>query len=358
MQVISIIPRLLPVTDGVGDYALNLARQLCRDFGIDTHFIVGDPTWKGTSEIEGFSISQVTRRSASTLRSLLSFHHQTSITVLLHYVGYGYAKRGEPFWLVEGLERWYNGTGNAQLVTMFHELYAFGPPWTSAFWLSPLQKNLATRLAQLSDRCLTSRKPYADTLFTLSQGKQTAIPTLPIFSNLGEPEKVPKLTERQRRLVVFGGQSNRQRVYQKSSAELNRACQLLGIEEVLDVGPSTNLSLSTVNGVSVVEMGKQPAPVISRLLLNSLAGFFDYHTDFLAKSTIFAAYCAHGILPISARCNGGPVDGIAVGKHYWIPDTQAIGLMDLTEGQAIADNAYTWYHTHNLLVAAKTFAPF
>ena len=27
-------------------------------------------------------------------------------TVLLHYSGYGYAPRGAPFWLVEGLEHW------------------------------------------------------------------------------------------------------------------------------------------------------------------------------------------------------------------------------------------------------------
>ncbi|MFZ4728709.1 MAG: glycosyltransferase family 1 protein, partial [Pseudanabaena sp.] len=68
--------------------------------------------------------------------------------VLLHYVGYGYAKRGCPVWLVDGIQRWKNLYPDRLLVTMFHELHASGtPPWTSSFWLSPLQKNLVTRLA-------------------------------------------------------------------------------------------------------------------------------------------------------------------------------------------------------------------
>ena len=40
------VPRLPPAIDGVGDYALNLARQLRKDFNIQTHFIVGNSTWK------------------------------------------------------------------------------------------------------------------------------------------------------------------------------------------------------------------------------------------------------------------------------------------------------------------------
>ena len=354
--VIAIIPRLPPVFDGVGDYALNLALQLRKDFGIETHFVVGDPTWTGASAIKDFSISQVTLRSAATLLSLLSTHYHSLTTVLLHYVGYGYAKRGAPSWVIEGLERWHNNTANAYLVTMFHELYAFGSPWTSAFWLSSLQRKLAVRLVQLSDRCLTSREGYAKLLYELSLGKQTQIPTIPVFSTIGEPDLVSPLAERERRVVVFGSASNRLRVYRESFAQLELTCQLLGIEEIWDVGSSTSLTLSSVNGVSVVQLGQRSAAEISGFLLNSLAGFFDYNPDYLAKSTIFAAYCAHGLLPVSARCSNLPVDSIEAGKHYWIPEAQTKGWKNLVELQVIADNAHTWYQTHNLSVQAKTFA--
>ena len=353
--VISIIPRLPPVVDGVGDYALNLALQLRKDFGIETHFVVGDPTWTGATLIEGFFSTQVSLRSAVTLLSLLPTHDQMP-TVLLHYVGYGYADRGAPSWLVEGVERWYNNTANAYLVTMFHELYACGPPWTSSFWLSPLQRNLVVRLAQISDRCLTSKQGYAKLLSELSFGKHTQIPTLPVFSNIGEPEQVPSLAERERRVVVFGSPSNRLRVYRESFAQLSQTCQQLGIKEIWDVGPAANLTLSTINGVPVVQLGQRSAVEISGFLLKSLVGFFDYNPDFLAKSTIFAAYCAHGLLPVSPRYSSLVIDGILGGKHYWMPDDQTKGWKNLVKLQAIADNAHTWYQTHNLSVQAKTFA--
>jgi hypothetical protein len=40
-KIHQIIPRLPPAIDGVGDYALSLARQLRHDYDIDTHFIIG-----------------------------------------------------------------------------------------------------------------------------------------------------------------------------------------------------------------------------------------------------------------------------------------------------------------------------
>lgn len=356
MQVTSIVPRLHPTVDGVGDYALNLARQLRADFNIETHFVVGDPIWPRATQMEGFPISQMTVRSAPTLLSLLSGNCQHSTVVLLHYVNYGYAKRGCPIWLVDGLQRWLALGINRVLVTMFHELYAFGPPWASSFWLSPLQKNLAGRIARLSDRCLTSKQLHAEILYQLSRGKHKAIPTLPVFSNIGEPEPVPNLAKREQQMVVFGGRSNRLKVYRESLAQLELACQLLEIEKILDIGPVTGLNLSTLSGVPIVERGQLSDTEISSTMLNSLAGFFNYPIDFLAKSTIFAAYCAHGLLPVSPQGNTFSVDGIADGKQYWTVDNQTTGLLDLEEVQAIADRAYTWYQTHNLSAQAKVFA--
>ncbi len=353
MLVISIIPRLPPAIDGVGDYALNLARKLFQEFGIKTHFLVGDPTWAGATQIEGFPITQVSVCSATSLFSLLPSDRPA--TVLLHYVGYGYAKRGCPSWLIDGLQRWRTVSNHRLLVTMFHEVYASGSPWTSAFWLSPLQRKLAARLAQMSDRCLTSKQLYAEILSKLSQGKHCQIPTLPVFSNIGEPDQVPPLAKRSRQLVVFGSRDSRLRVYQKSLAELSYACQALGIEKILDVGSTKGLTLSEVNGVPVAEMGRQPATEISNILLNSLAGFLEYNPDYLAKSGIFAAYCSHGVLPICTRTNGLLVDGTEPGKNYWVPVNNTSSLKDLVEMQVIADNAYTWYQSHKLSVHTTTF---
>jgi hypothetical protein len=355
MIIIQIVPQLPPVINGVGDYALNLARQLRQDFGIDTQFIVGDRSWKGETTIEGFSIRSLEDFSSQSLLSLLSEIFTTNI--LLHYVGYGYAKRGCPIWLVDSLQQWRNGNDRRQLITMFHETYAVSrQPWTSSFWLSPLQKQLAARLAQLSDLCVTSLQEYSQIISSLSFGKHPQVHALPVFSSIGEPTKVPSLAERDRRLIVFGGRGRRIKVYQKSTAEINLACKLLGITEIVDIGPLTGLNLSTIGNVPIREMGECSAMEISEIFANSLAGFFNYNIKRLAKSTIFASYCSHGILPISSHSIPLAIDGIQVGKHYWIADERALHDSKIEACQAISDNAYHWYQTHRLSVQAQLMA--
>lgn len=355
MPLISIVPRLSPATDGLGDYALRLARELQINFGIKSGFIVCDPTWVGKDEIEGFPVVRLKDRSAASLKSSL-IRSNPSNAVLLHYVGYGYARRGAPIWLINGLKDWRAQSNDTPLLTMFHEVYASGPLWTSSFWLSSLQKHLAASLARLSDSCLTSRRGYAEILNVLSRNKHLSIPTLPVFSNIGEPEQRPlPLKARQRRLVVFGGRSNRARVYKNSLAALERVCRALAIEEVLDIGPPTDSTIPQIKGISLSQAGKRPAAEISDILSNSIAGFFDYDTAFLAKSTIFAAYSAHGMIPVSAPCENAKADGLEAGKHFWIANPQETTL-SLEDGQSIADNAYAWYQTHKLSEHVKTFA--
>ncbi|MDB9460415.1 glycosyltransferase family 1 protein [Dolichospermum circinale CS-545/17] len=353
--VIAIIPRLPPAIDGVGDYALNLARQLRKDFNIHTHFIVGNSTWQGAAEIEGFTVSQITDNSATTLVTLLSSYHCSS-PVLLHYVGYGYAQRGCPLWLVDGLQRWKSLHPKSNLVTMFHEISASGPPWTSAFWLSSLQRDLAARLTKLSDRCVTSKQNYASIITEISQGKHLKIPTLPVFSNIGEPDKQPPdLSARQKRLVVFGGLSKRARVYRDCLASLNYVCQHLKIQEIFDIGSPTTITPSFVGKVPFLEKGVQSPEKIREILADSVGGFLAYNPEYLGKSTIFAAYCAHRLLPINAQGSTLVSDGIAAGKHYWVPSVDENNLDNQFNLQEIADNAYYWYLPHSLSNQAKTF---
>ncbi|BAU63906.1 unknown protein [Stanieria sp. NIES-3757] len=355
MKIIQIVPRLPPAINGLGDYALNLARQLNQDFHIKTHFVVGNPDWNGLKEIEGFSIKKVEDRSSEALASLLS---QLAIDkVLLHYVGYGYAQRGCPVWLIEGLKLWHQQKPERKILTMFHEVYASSyKPWTSSFWSSPLQKNLASRLAKLSDGVMTNTQAYAEMIANLGIKKHLNIPVIPVFSNIGEPIQVKPLSERKPWLVVFGNVNNRRRIFTESKLQLNWLCQALAIEKIIDIGSSTGLTLSTINNIPIQEMGKQPAKQISSILLNSCAGFFSYNPDLLAKSTIFAAYCAHGLLPVSTKSSNLQIDGINSEKHYLAVNEVIQDFRVVDKLQEIADNACAWYQNHNLLVQAKLFA--
>lgn len=359
MTIIQIVPQLPPAIDGLGDYALNLGLQLQEDFGLQTIFVVGNSETK-SERIEGFSVKPLSIHSAKALTSLLSELKPKSSIVLLHYVNYGYAKRGCPVWLVRGLKGWLAGNKNRQLVTMFHEVYASSSlPWTSSFWTSPVQKHLASQLSKLSEYCLTSKQLYAHFLEELNPSLGKQIPVIPVFSNIGEPQKVPPLIERTRRLVVFGGSGTRLRVYQKSLCFLTEICQQLDIKEIVDIGPATGLNLSDIQGVPVVVMGKQPASKISEIFLDSIVGFFYYPLDFLARSTIFAAYCSHGLIPVGSSYYawGKENDGLVGGQHYWLADSQKT-ILNLPVGQSIANTAFDWYQSHRLSEQSKLFAQY
>ena len=356
-SVLAIVPRLSPAVDGVGDYALSLARQLRSDFGIETHFVVGDTTWVGNDQLDGFQITKVKTCSGESLLTQLA-QAKFVKTILLHYVGYGYAKRGCPFWLAEGLEDWMCQHSGINLVTMFHETSASGPVWTSAFWLSALQRNLAKKLIGLSDHILTSKQLYAEILQDYSQGRFSNIPTLPVFSTVGEPSNLSDLSERQRHLVIFGGQGRRHKVYQSSLDQLHQICQRLNIQQIFDIGPKFDSIPTRIGNIPITVTGSLPSHEVSATLSGAFAGFFNYHPAFLGKSTIFAAYCAHRVLPVSAQLTSHVEDGLYPGRHYILPDQYSTDVKSEISCQAIADNAYAWYQIHCLASQTQVFATY
>jgi len=354
-KIIQIVPRLPPVTDGVGDYSLNLANQLRQDHNIQTHFVVCDRNWSGEKTINDFPISQLTNSTSEALAAKLS---QLQINdLLLHYVGYGYAKRGCPTWLVDGLKSWHDSNDCKRLVTMFHEVYAAGrPPWTSAFWLFWYQKKLAKDLVKLSDRILTNKQLYSEILGNLSQGKHLSIPAMSVFSNVGEPQEVSKLSQRQPWLVIFGGKNNRTRAYTESYSKISHICQTFGLNKIIDIGVSTGLGLTNINGVSIIEKGKLSNQEIQKIMLDSAVGFLDYNPDYLAKSGIFAAYAAHGMLIVNSKGSDSEIDRLESGRHYLVADSLIKSKGQTEELQGIVHSSYSWYQIHSLSMQTQVFA--
>jgi hypothetical protein len=76
------------------------------------------------------------------------------------------------------------------LVAIFHELYASGRPWQSAFWLSPLQKHIARSILNLSSLAITPTDLYRKRLSRFRKDSAIKITTMPVFSNVGEPSCV------------------------------------------------------------------------------------------------------------------------------------------------------------------------
>ncbi|BAU11547.1 hypothetical protein LEP3755_20460 [Leptolyngbya sp. NIES-3755] len=338
-EIVMIVPKLPPAIDGLGDYGVQLAQQLDQAHGWRTRFIVGDPTWKSS---EGaFQVKPVAARSPEALIKLLP---PTDTPLLLQYAGHGYAKRGCPVWLVQALTQWCNAGG--RLITVFHELYATRPIFSSATLTRHLQKRLAVQLMKLSDRTFTSRESYAEKIRHLSQ-KSTIV--LPVFSNVGECLYPKPLTARSRNLVIFGSPRSRQDIYQRS--QLEQICRDLKIDTILDVGAALSFELNQVGTVPVQSLGVQTTEQISAILSDAIAGVVSYPTAFLAKSSIFSAYCSHGVLPIVISSEIDHQDGLIANQHYWWMQSSVPNSI-----QAIATSAHEWYLEHSLKIQAEQFA--
>src|SRR5262249_46682357 len=143
-----------------------------------------------------------------------------------------------------------------------------------------------------SDRVATSLPLYGRMLARL--GPRTEAVVTPVFSTVGEPERVPDLAARSPRLLVFGGRGVRARAYEQEREALAAACRALGALEIVDLGPPI-ATPDRVDGVPVRALGPLPAAAVREEMLGAQAGFLAYPPAFLPKSTIFAAYCAHGL---------------------------------------------------------------
>lgn len=359
--LLQVVPDLPPSWEGVGCCAATLAGALARR-GTASHFLVAAPSWSAASAsvgdvgagtnggtdggadggTGGAPAEAIGARSAGALARRLET--AGGDTLLLHYVNYAYERRGCPFWLVDGALAWRRRGAGRRLVTFFHELYAGGPPWRSSFWLHPVQRRLARRLARGSDALVTSLGFYAALLARWRPPGPVEV--APIPSTIGEPRGVPPLDARRpRTLVVFGSRGNRWRAYGELGGELVRACRALGIAEVLDVGHPIGGVPAALGGAPVRQLGPLPDAAASAVLLGAFAGFIGYPAPLLGKSSVFAAYCAHGLLPVTAW--RGRL-GLRVAGAPTPPSWNAGAQPPPGEPAALAALARAWYAEHDL----------
>jgi hypothetical protein len=345
LNIVQIVPRLGSLVDGVADHARALAAALDAREGLRTAFLSGDP------EDRQANSAPVATRSAGALVEALEA--LAAPAVLLHYVCYGYSVRGCPFWLIRGLERWKRRNPGARLVTMFHELYAFGPPWRSSFWLSPVQRYLASEAWRISDAAVTNVERYRRRLSSWRRGPASGAVLLPVFSNVGEPSAPRAWSARAAQMVVFGREDVASRAYERRRAHLLRACEALQIERIVDVGRRTRPVLAMLAHLPVSAIGFVPPAEVSTILSQSKAGFVDYRSDVLGKSTVFAAYAAHGVVPVVPWRGGADEPGLAEGRNYWSASSGDPGRHDFA---AMAGEAAAWYAGHRLEVQSAEFA--
>jgi len=354
-RIVQIVPLLPPPFEGLGGYALALARFFASSHGIPSAYVVGLPSWCGTTPGDVVAVAE---RSGEGLAealaacSRLTGRGHEATAVVLHYVNYGYQKRGCPVWLLRGLARWREEAPGQRLVTVFHEVYAFGPPWRSSFWLSPVQRRLAARLARMSDGVVTPLSRYAGSLRRWRPGLPSRV--LPVFSTVGEPETLMSYPERKPIMVTFGGPGSRERAYGPYRSQLDGACRALGIERLIDIGPAISSVPASVSGRPVESLGTLPAEEVSARLQEAQAGFLAYPPGFLGKSSVFAAYSAHGLPTVVAWDGDQATESVRRGVHY-------LTVWELAEdadsrSAHVAIQARAWYLEHSLRTQADVYS--
>jgi hypothetical protein len=226
---------------------------------------------------------------------------------------------------------------------MFHEISASSwKPWTSTFWLSPLQSWVARRIAQYSVGLMTTHLTGAETLGQFVT-EDTPVHVCPVFSNVGEPEERPTFDERSPQAVVFGGSRTKTALYDTHRRATQTVLEHWDIDSVIDVGPSCAVAPEALD-TKVDVRGLQPAHVISNLLLDARIGLLHYPAAYATKSGVLAAYMAHGVVPVLVAPEpfGGPLEA---GTHF-APSSDSSDDVDLSAGSGVGRAAIDWYDRH------------
>lgn len=268
--------------------------------------------------------------------------------VVLQMSAYGFQRRGVPLWLLRFfMER---RRSIRRFGVFFHELFAFGPPWSSSFWLSPVQRYICSQLAQISDFWWSNREGSAEWLSRFAPGKSHAV--LPVFSSVGESPALE--TPRMPRLVVFGTAELRRGTYNSAGSGLFEWARDFGVE-IHDIGsPIADSRLAAaLHANRAVQHGRLQSEQVGALMRGASLGLLSYPSEYVAKSSVFAAYCAHGLCPILISGRYPTADGLTAGIHY-LP-----GLpMHLSShaARAVQQAAWDWYQPHNLRRHAESLA--
>jgi hypothetical protein len=337
-KVVSIVSQLPPQVNGVGDYAFYLAEKLQSDFGVETIFIRSDAS-SGKSQAK-FKEILLGEKNKTKLGDLLDSIQAECI--LLHYVGYAYSSRGCPFWLVQGLEAWKKRRSTVKVITVFHELYANGKLWESAFWFHFFQKNIVRRLLNLSSSAICNSE-VTETIL-LNFDKKMKVHTIPVFSNIGETSHLPDFKLREDVFILFGSAAKRTEVYAHSMPALHSWAEKLKIRKIIEIGPLRIEKLKGAESLEIIELGVLSPSEVMDVFKGAKYGLLQYPLALLSKSGIFAAYAAHGVVPVivGKHFMNFESNGLKTGIHY---------LYDLgsdSDQEKVSSSAFKWYQTHNL----------
>ena len=348
-RVLQIVPRVPGTLDGVGDYALNLARALLTGHNISTLFAVAKET--SVTAKDGFEvIAGMDEDSVDSLAGQCDH-------VILHYVNYGYQARGVPFYL-RRFARKLREKIQGRWLTNFHELYASGPPWRSAFWLRPMQVTIARDLIDVSNACFVSNRTIEKEIHAYDPAKKIYL--APVMSNFGEPELTDFRAASPKHWTICGGTAlvarsliSFRRMRAAIPAEFAPAqLDVIGGRDEAATRTLINALAGDASGLACRYHPEVSAERASELLRQCSFAWLDYFgtgkvwPEMILKSGVFAACCAHGVVPVLSHqeeafaLEGDPMPGpfFMASRRTYFPPPDAL--------RATRQKIHAWYHAH------------
>lgn len=336
-------PQLLQIVPALGGGVRDFADCLSREWAL-----AGWP-----SQLLALDEKQVRARSLAAQLHARVAAPQGDCALLLHFSGYGYERRGLCLWLLRELRQARSVWGSRlHIVVMFHELFASGPPWRSAFWLGAAQAFIARQISRNADVLWTNSDHHA---IWLRQGLPQAVPihVSPVFSTVGEPADLKPLADRCQSVVVFGSPSTRQRAFDRVARHVDEL-RALGVTEIVEVGTGERSDF-VAQRLAHRHAGALSTEALSTLLQSHCFGLIDYPSIHLGKSTVFAAYAVNGCVVLNTAPPGDDADELRCGHHYITLGQAKVHAPPRTSADEMTRAARAWYRKHPLRCQASAF---
>jgi len=267
-MLLIVLPSYRPGACGVSDH-LDILANACRSIGESVQFCVG-------LDVAAAEISKASSKEI----------------VFLPVVLFGYNRYAIPTRLV-GLAKQARNRG-LRITSYFHELPATFFPLRRVSVLIPLQAIVCWLLATHSDVVFVNQ---ARGLRWLRDAADRAPFYAPTWSGVGEAEKVLDVQFRHNRIVVFG--RKRERMYARLK-EAGGPQALFGVDsEIIDIGEPINTFIP--ESWNVRNLGQLDSAAVGSILAEAKYGLFAAPSGETSKSSVFAACCAYGAIPVNVE---------------------------------------------------------
>lgn len=310
---------------------------------IKSVFLISDDSY-GSNQLNGFEVHKFSKYYSSFYKELESLVSSGLNNILLHYVNYGYQKKGVPYYLPLVLNRIKKEFKEVKIIINFHELYAKGNFPSSSFFLHSLQKRIFKMLVDAGDVFFTSMNMYGRIIKESDKTKKKAVNCFPLFSSAGVLNNYIPLNKRKKQIVVFGSMILRLRLYSNNINELFEICNNYGFSKIIDIGEKTGINFNLPQNITLIQTGKLNNTEISELLLDSSAAVINYPAAYLAKSSVFASYAAHALPVFCFTEKIENEDGLVDGLNY----ISSINKTSFDSFENISKNIFEWYSKHSI----------